>query len=80
MLAGSSFGGADSTVLPDDADALFANHFPSFSNAESYNPAAPADLGAALQRDMIKGQEFQNQKAILESIPHGPYGITVSDL
>ncbi len=71
MLTHSSFAERTDLFCRDSADSSLANHLPSFSHGAS---------NQSLHSYMAESRDIQNQNAILESIPHGPYGVTLSDL
>ena len=79
MLTSSSFSERTDLFCRDVADAALANQSPSFS-IEPYDPSPPIDVGAELRRQMTDGQNYQTRVNLLNSIQHGPYGLTIDDL
>lgn len=72
MLATSSFAERTKLFCRDAADAALANNLHGFDHT--------AYSGTDLARSMAEGRESQARRSILESIPHGPYGLTINDL
>jgi hypothetical protein len=77
MLATPSFAARSDLFCKNVADASLANGSPSFAGSD---PSIPFNLHWELERLKAQIQHHQNGLSLVNSIEHGPDGLTLADL